>query len=81
VEKIKRDGTKVIIGVGNWGFERKTWIAATVRILADRLGDSGSKERIITRRIWRDAYRLNNADDLTVQRWYNRCIHWGKYGN
>ena len=38
IERIKANGGKVIIGVGEWGLERKTWYVQAAKILAERLG-------------------------------------------
>jgi pimeloyl-ACP methyl ester carboxylesterase len=38
VKRIKANGVKVIIGVGEWGLERKTWYVQAAKTLAERLG-------------------------------------------
>lgn len=37
-DRIKKNGVSMFIGVGNWAYRKKTWLARTARILADRLG-------------------------------------------
>ncbi len=38
VEKIKRDGVKMFIAVGEWALYRKTWYVRSAQILSERLG-------------------------------------------
>ncbi len=38
IEKIKQNGVKVFIAVGQWGLERKAWYVEVAQILAARLG-------------------------------------------
>jgi pimeloyl-ACP methyl ester carboxylesterase len=38
VERIKQNGVKVVIAVGQWGLDRKAWYVKAAQILADQLG-------------------------------------------
>jgi hypothetical protein len=38
VERIKQNGVKVFMAVGEWALSRKTWNAQVVQILAEQLG-------------------------------------------
>jgi hypothetical protein len=38
VERIKRNGVKVFMAVGEWGLDRKVWYVQAAQILAGKLG-------------------------------------------